>query len=127
VGKGRNAIDYSNPYAAPVSPLAQRKPQSRPERTVTAWALRYMLVGAAIGLILPLFVFSTIPFFIFMPVYGAVIGSVFGCLAGIFVRWDRNGDGDRNGDAASIDGGHGSLVSGTEMNRETSCVPVSFL
>jgi hypothetical protein len=33
---------------------------------------------------------------------------------------------DRNGDAASIDGGHGSLVSGTEMNRETSCVPVSF-
>ena len=33
----------------------------------------------------------------------------------------------RNGDAASIDGGHGSLVSGTEMNRETSCVPVSFL
>jgi hypothetical protein len=55
------------------------------------------------------------------------------------VRGDRNGDaasidgghgslvsGDRNGDAASIDGGHGSLVSGTEMNRETSCVPVSF-
>ncbi len=83
-------MNHPNPYAAPGSPLSPREPHERPERTVAAWALRYMLVGAVIGLILPLFVFpSTIPPVFIMPVFGAVIGSVFGCLAGTFVRWTK--------------------------------------
>lgn len=76
-----------NPYAAPKHPLLPNKPHDGSDRTVAAWAFRYMLVGAAIGLILPLFVFpSTIPPVFIMPVVGAVVGSVFGCLAGTLVR-----------------------------------------
>jgi hypothetical protein len=49
-----------------------------------------MLVGAIVGLVLPLFVFpSTIPPVFIMPVFGAAIGSVFGSLAGTFVRWTK--------------------------------------
>jgi hypothetical protein len=51
-----------------------------------------MLVGAVTGLDLPLFVFpSTIPPVFIMPVLGAVIGSVLGCLAGTFVRLTKRG------------------------------------
>ena len=83
-------MNHPNPYAAPGSPLSPRERHDRPERTVAAWTLRYMLVGAVMGLILPLFVFpSTIPPVFIMPVIGAVIGSVFGCLVGTFVRWTK--------------------------------------
>ena len=71
-------------------PVSPREPHYRPERTVAAWTLRYMLVGAVVGLVLPLFVLpSTIPPVFIMPVFGAVIGSAFGCLAGTFVRWTK--------------------------------------
>jgi hypothetical protein len=77
-----------NPYAAPGTPLLRREPDGLPNRTVVAWGLRYMLVGAVVGLILPLFVFpSTIPPVFFMPVCGAVVGSAIGCVGGAFERW----------------------------------------
>jgi membrane associated rhomboid family serine protease len=76
-----------NPYAPPRCPLSPHEPHDGSERTVAAWARRYMLVGVLIGLIPPLFDFpSTIPPVFIMPVFGTVIGCVFGCLAGTFVR-----------------------------------------
>jgi hypothetical protein len=77
-------MNYPNPNLAPGRQV------SPPERTVAAWAVRYMLVGAVVGLVLALFVFpSTIPTLLIMPVFGAAIGSVFGTLAGTFVRWTK--------------------------------------
>ncbi len=85
-------MDSTNPYAVPESPLLQGDPNHRPERSVVGWCLRYKLVGAIIGLILPLFVFpSTIPPVVIMPVVGAVIGSLIGCVGGVLERWSGRG------------------------------------
>ncbi len=85
-------MSYPNPYAAPESSLLPGAPENRPERTVVAWGFRYMLVGGAIGLILPLFVFpSTIPPVFIMPACGAVIGFMIGCVGGAFERWIGRG------------------------------------
>jgi hypothetical protein len=95
-------MDDPNPYTPPNCTLLPHNPHDGSERTVAAWACRYMLVGAVIGLILPLFVFpSTIPPVFIMPVFGAVTGSVFGCIAGLFVRLtkpevrEKSASGDR--------------------------------
>jgi hypothetical protein len=81
-------MSHLNPYAAPESPLLRCEPDDRPNRTAMAWGFRYMLVGAVIGLILPLFVFpSTIPPVFIMPVFGAVVGSAIGCVGGAFEHW----------------------------------------
>jgi hypothetical protein len=89
---GQSAMNDPNTYAPPRCPLVPHEPHDGSERTVAAWACRYMLVGAVIGLVLPLFVFpSTIPPVFIMPVFGAVLGSVPGCLAGTFVRLTKPG------------------------------------
>jgi hypothetical protein len=80
-------MSHPNSYAAPTSPLLRSEP-GRTKRTLAAWGLRYMLVGAVIGLILPLFVFpSTIQPVFIMPIVGAVTGSAIGCVGGSFERW----------------------------------------
>src|SRR5579883_529541 len=56
------------------------------------WALRDMRVGAVIGLVLPLCIFpSTIPPVFLMPLLGAMIGPVFGCATGTFLRRTERG------------------------------------
>jgi hypothetical protein len=56
----------------------------RGELTVHLWAFRYFLVGAGIGFVMPMFTFSTIPFFIWFPIYGGVAGAIFGSVAQAF-------------------------------------------
>jgi hypothetical protein len=83
-------MNSPDPYTAPTSSPLQSD-SGRPERTLAAWALRYLLVGTAIGLMLPLFVFpSTIPPVFIMPVLGAGIGSAFGCVGGSLERWIKS-------------------------------------
>ncbi len=88
---------HLNPYEAPKSPLLPREPDVRPGRTVGAWGLRYMLVGAVIGLILPLWVLpSTIPPVFIMPVCGAVVGCVIGFVGGALDRWIKREVGEKS-------------------------------
>lgn len=81
----------TNPYAAPENPLLRHERDGHPRRMMIGWGCRYMLVGACVGLILPLFVFpSTIPPVFILPICGAVIGSVIGCVGGAFDRWMKS-------------------------------------
>ena len=90
VVRSRSDMTDTNPYAAPENPLLPQERVVRPRPTMIGWGRRYMLVGAFSGLILPLFVFpSTIPPVVIIPIFGAVIGFVIGCVGGAFSRWTK--------------------------------------
>jgi hypothetical protein len=85
-------MSVPNPYAPPQSALLSPGRVGRPRRTIMAWRCRYMLAGAFIGLLLPLFIFpSTIPPIFIMPFCGAVVGTVIGCLGGVVEHLMKSG------------------------------------
>jgi hypothetical protein len=71
---------------------------------MVAWGVRYMLVGAGVGLFLgagsglfPLLVFPlAVSPVIFMPGCGAVVGTVLGCLGGVLEGWLTSGVGGKS-------------------------------